>query len=211
MSDLLLKVSSRKLTKASELNALRQEHQVPGVIYGFGKENHNIAVEYNPLVKMIKTAGTSRVITLQLEGKDIEVILKSYQQDPVKDTITHVDFMILDPKKSFITTVPLEFTGSSAAVREQGGKLEIKKQSIKVRCLLADLPAKVEVDLSSLAQIGSDIKVADLPIDKKVKVLDGPTEPVIDVIIPKKEDVSKTAAPTEAAPTEAATPEEKSE
>lgn len=195
MSELLLNVSSRELTKASELHDLRDQHQVPGVIYGFGKDNQNISVDYNPLIKVIKTAGTSQVITLDLAGKKIEVILKAYQQDPVNDRVTHVDFMILDPKQTFVTTVPLVFTGSSSAVRELGGKLEIKKQSIKVRCLPVDLPTSIEVDLNSLAKIGSDIKVANLPVSDKVKVLDGPTEPVVDVIIPKKEEI-KTAAPT---------------
>lgn len=210
MSELLLNVSARQLTKASELNTLRQNNQVPGVIYGSEQANQNIAVEYNPLIKIMKAAGTSRVITLKLDNKDIDVIVRSYQQDPVSDRVTHVDFLAIDPKKHFTTIVPLEFIGSSSAVRELGGKLEIKKNTIKVRTLMADLPEKVVVDLSSLAKIGNDIKVANLPISDKVQVLDGATEPVVNVIIPKKEDTSTTASAAPAA-TEAAAPAEKSE
>lgn len=188
MSDFLLTVNKRSIGKASQKTALRQNKQLPGVIYGPKSESISISLDYAAALKVITQAGFSQVIQLNMDGKNIPVILRDYQRHPVSEKLLHVDFLIIDAKQPVVTTVPLVFTGSSRAVREQGGKLEIKRNDIKVKCLPGDLPAKVEVDLNSLAEIGSGIKVEDLPISNKVKVLLSAKDMVVDVIIPKKEE-----------------------
>lgn len=198
MSELKLTVKSRAKAKASFLTGLRSNSQVPGVIYGLAEESQMISADYNSLVKVINEAGTSRVINLDVDGQNIPVILREIQKNPVSDRLSHVDFLAVSDKKLVTTIVPLKFTGTSKAVREQGGKLEIKKQLVKVRCLPQDLPAVIEVNLNELVNIGSDIKVDHLPVDKKVKILDGANDPVVDVVVPKKEVLS----PAESAATE---------
>lgn len=202
MSELKLTVKSRAKAKASFLTGLRSNSQVPGVIYGLAGESQMISADYNSLVKVINEAGTSRIINLDVDGKNIPVILREVQKNPVSDRLSHVDFLAVSDKKLITTIVPLKFTGTSKAVREQGGKLEIKKQLVRVRCLPQDLPAVIEVNLSELVNIGSDIKVDHLPVDKKVKIIDGANDPVVDVVVPKKEVLS----PVESAAVEGATP-----
>ncbi|MFA5127342.1 MAG: 50S ribosomal protein L25 [Patescibacteria group bacterium] len=218
MSDFLLTVNHRSIGQGSQKTALRQSKQLLGVIYGLKSESISISTDYNAAVKVINQAGFSQVIKLSLDGKDIPVILRDYQRDPVSEKLLHVDFLMVDAKHLVTTTVPLVFVGNSRAVREQGGKLEIKRNIIKVRCLASDLPAKIEVDLNSLAEIGSGIKVGDLAVSDKVEILLPANDMIVDVIIPKKEEPVAAAAPAEgegaapaegeAAPiTEGATPE----
>ena len=57
---------------------------------------------------------------------NIKTIVREYQQDPVTDKLTHVDFMAINAKKKLNTKVPLELIGESKVVREQGGQLNKK-------------------------------------------------------------------------------------
>ncbi len=195
MSDFLLTANHRSIGQASQKTNLRQNKQLPGVIYGPKSESISISVDYAAALKIITQAGFSQVIELKLDGKNIPVILRDYQRHPVSEKLLHVDFLMIDAKHPVTTIVPLVFTGNSKAVREQGGKLEIKRNNLKVKCLPGDLPAKIEVDLNSLAEIGSGIKVNDLPVSDKVEILLPANDLVVDVIIPKKEEVISTTAP----------------
>ncbi len=215
MSEMKLTVKARSKGKASLLSFIRNNSGVPGAVYGLKKESVLFSADYNTLVKVLNTAGTSQIIDLDLDGQTIPVIVRDFQKDPVSDRLIHVDFLAVDDKETFTTIVPLKFSGTSKAVREQGGKLEIKRQSVKVRCLPKDLPAFIEVNLSELANIGNDITVEHLVVAKEVKILDNPFDKVVDVVVPRKEVVATSAA-SAAAPAEgektaapAAAPEKK--
>lgn len=215
MSEMKLTVKARAKGKASLLSSIRNNSGVPGAVYGLKKESVLFSADYNTVVKVMNTAGTSQVIDLDLDGQTIPVIVRDFQKDPVSDKLIHVDFLAVDEKETFTTIVPLKFSGTSKAVREQGGKVEIKRQSVKVRCLPKDLPAFIEVNLSELADIGNDITVEHLSVSKEVKILDNPFDKVVDVVVPRKEVIAPTAvvaAPDEAdkaAVTPAASPEKK--
>jgi large subunit ribosomal protein L25 len=211
MSEMKLTVKARAKGKASLLSSIRNNSGVPGAVYGLKKESVLFSADYNTLVKVINTAGTSQIVDLDLDGQIISGIIREFQKDPVSDKLIHVDFLAVDEKVPFTTIVPLKFSGTSKAVREQGGKLEIKRQSVKVSCLPKDLPAFIEVNLSELASIGSDITVEHLPVSKEVKILDNKFDKVVDVVVPRKEvalesTVAAAATPAAEADKAAATP-----
>ena len=184
-----LEIKERKKGLQSELTTLRKSTKVPGIIYGKNKENIAIIMDYNPLLKILITAAYSNIITLKLGKKEYQVIVREYQQDPVTDKIIHVDFMIIDDKVKLITTVPLSFTGLSPAVKEKGAKLDIRNESVKVKCLPQDLPSKIVVDVSVLKEIGKGLVIKDLAISEQVEILNNPQDPVINTSIPKKLEI----------------------
>ena len=186
MSEFSLEVQNRQPDKQSQLTEIRQNSKVPGVIYGLQKDAQSIVVEYNLLLNILKEAGTSNVITLKLADKEIRVIVREYQQHPVTDKLTHIDFWEVDDKKLITTVVPLIFVGVSKAVKEQGCKLEIKNDKVKVQCLPNNLPAKLEIKLESLDKIGKTILIKDIPVASEVTILNNANDPVVSVAIPKK-------------------------
>ncbi len=188
-----LKVSQRKKGAHSELTALRTGLKVPGIIYGNKKENVAIVMDYNPLLKILTNAGYSNIITLELDKKEYKVIVREYQQDPVSDKLIHVDFMIIDEKVKLHTIVPLLFEGISPAVKEKGGKLDIRNETVKVKCYPQDLPSNIIVDISLLKELGKGLLIKDLVISEKVEILNNPNDPVVNTSIPKK-IIIKTAA-----------------
>ncbi|MDD5750008.1 MAG: 50S ribosomal protein L25 [Patescibacteria group bacterium] len=199
MSEFVLEVQDRPAaSQNSVLTDLRAEDRVPGVIYGYGREPLSISAAYNPLFNVLKGAGLSNIVTLNLGGKEIKVIVKEYQKDPISDRIVHVDFLALNDKRKVSTDVPLEFVGVSSAVREQGGKLNIKNEKVRIQCLPADLPAKISIDLSQLTELGQKVRIADLPVGAGVTILNNPNDPVLDVNLPKKmAAIETTTASTE--------------
>lgn len=215
MSEFSLKAITRKNESHSQLTDVRTASQVPGVIYGNNFENQNIAVDYNELLKVLIQAGTSHLINLEVDGKATRVLARIWQQDPVTDRLTHVDFWAIDEKSPVTTTVPLTFIGVSKAVKEQGGKLNIKNDKVKVKCLPKDLPSVLEIDLALLDEMGKTILVKDIPVSKDVKILTNATDPVVSVSLPKKmrgldaTAVTATATATTPAVAEKKTPEKK--
>lgn len=215
MSEFSLKAITRKNESQSQLTAVRAASQVPGVIYGNNFENQNVAVDYNELLKILIKAGTSHLILLDVDGKETRVLARSWQQDPVTDRLTHIDFWAIDEKSPVTTTVPLTFIGVSKAVKEQGGRLETKNDKVKVKCLPKDLPSVLEIDLALLDEMGKTILVKDIPVSKDVKILTNATDPVVSVALPKKmrgpeTTVAATAVATETpAATDKKAPEKK--
>ncbi|MBP9802204.1 50S ribosomal protein L25 [Patescibacteria group bacterium] len=205
----VLEAKTREIGKASLLNELRKNSRVPAIVYGFANDSQAISVDYNAVLKILKEAGTSHVVTLQIDGQEKQVIVKSFDQDPVTDKITHVDLMLMVADRPVTTVVPLAFVGVSKAVKELGAKLETKNQQVTVKCLPADLPASLEIDLNTLTTLGQTILVKDIPVSEKVSILNNPNDPVISVKMPKRARVE--AAAVVAAPVEEKKPEAKSD
>jgi len=189
MAEFILEANERQVGKQSELNNIRNNSRVPGVIYGFSQEPIVVDFDYLKLLNTVKSAGTSNIITIKAGSKNIKTIVRAYQQDPVSDRLTHIDLMAVDEKKELTTKVPLEFVGQSRAVREQGGKLNTKTLEVNVRCLPSDLPASIKVDVSVLENLGQKLTIKDLEVSDKVTVMEDPNNPVADVTVPKKLEI----------------------
>lgn len=141
-----------------DAKALRDQGQVPCVLYGLGNQIHfsvkDISIEklvYNPDVFQIE---------LDIDGTKASAVIQDLQQDPVTDKIKHVDFLQLDPKKPVKLGLPVRITGSSRGVMA-GGKLMQVFRRLKVVALPGDLPEAITIDITKL-RIGQSIRVADL-------------------------------------------------
>ena len=197
MSEFVLEAKERKTS--DNLHNLRTQGRVPGTVYGAKVKALNIDVEYNALLKILTTAGTSNIVTIKAGDKNVKAIVREYQQDPVTDKLTHVDFLVVDDKHFLTTVVPLEFVGESRLVKEQGAKLNFKNEKVNVKCLPGDLPATIKVDVSVLQDMGQTISISQLEVSDKVEILNNPNDPVVNVTMPKK---IKIETPVEEAPAE---------
>ena len=184
-----LKVEKREVGKHSLLTKTRTEAKVPGIIYGYKQDGLSIEIDYNALLNILKQAGKSNIISLDLDGKEVKAIVRDYQQHPVTDKLIHIDFMAVKDDKELTTVVPLEFVGVSKAVRELGAKLDIKNNKVNVQCLPGDLPSKIDVDISILEDVGTIVTINQLDTGDKVKILNNPNDPVIGTVMPRKLEI----------------------
>ena len=123
--DFTLNAKVRELTgKGASRRLRRLANEVPGIIYGDDKTPQNISINQFDLVRhLANEAFYSQVISLSVNGKAEDVILKDLQRHPSKVQILHADFLRVSKTKKFNTKVPLHFINEEKAkgVKMQGG------------------------------------------------------------------------------------------
>ncbi|MFZ2193341.1 MAG: 50S ribosomal protein L25 [Candidatus Moraniibacteriota bacterium] len=188
MEKILLEATSRDIL-GRKTNKGRREGLVPAVVYGRGIASKNIWVKLIDFKRLVKKSGESTVIDLEIDKKDERnVLIYETQKDPLRDTYRHIDFFQVNMKEEIETEVELEYVGESEAVKAAGGVLVKSLDMVEVKCLPADLPSSIEVDISVLKTFEDRICVKDLKISAKVKVEIDPETVVALVAPPRSED-----------------------
>ena len=179
---------------AQNVTKLREEGTLPAVVYGAGRETVSISVPFRDFMKVRKEAGESGVVSLDLPGGMVSVLIQEITDDPVKSIPQHVDFLVIDVTKPITVHVPLEFTGVSPAVKGALGTLVKQLHEIEVRGLSKDLPHSIIVDISTLDILDSHISVGDLTLPNGVTTSAKPTD-IVASIAAVKEEKEEVAAP----------------
>jgi large subunit ribosomal protein L25 len=146
---------------------IRKAGNVPCVIYGKEKNIHFYTHELN--FKNLVYTPDAHLVKLIIEDKEYQAVLKDMQFHPVKDNILHADFVEIHDKKPVIINIPIKVTGDSVGVIA-GGKLSIKRRTLKVKGLAPDLPEALHIDITNL-KIHEGVKVGELSYDK-IELLD---------------------------------------
>jgi large subunit ribosomal protein L25 len=156
---------------------LRSEGQIPAVIYG-GKEPVHFsapAMAFRPLVYTAQF----QLADIAVEGKTYQTIVKDLQFDVVTYDLTHVDFLELVEDKKVIANLPLKFTGQAQGVKD-GGKLELKMKSLRVRTYPRNLKEFIEVNIDNL-QLHDNMRVQDV-VAPEMEILNSPRIPIASVV-----------------------------
>lgn len=198
-----LQVQKREIF-GKKIKSLRQQGFIPAELYGHGFENLHLSVSAKEFARVFKEAGESAIIKLVLteagglkvknkKGKEeeINVLVHDFQKNPLTDEISHIDFYRVRMDEKIRASIPLEFIGEAPAVEEKSGILVKAMQLIEVEALPSDLPHHLEVDLSSLSDVGMGIYVKDLRVDKKAKILVDPETVVATITEAAKEEVEE--------------------
>ena len=171
MTKINLSSKTREVT-GNKVKKYRKEGLIPAVIYGHKVEPKNLWVKLLDFERVYKKAGESTIIELEIEGKGkVNVLIHDIQNNPVSDNLAHIDFFQVRMDEKIEADIQLEFVGEAPAVKELGGILLKNISEIKVSCLPADLPSKIEIDISVLKTFEDHIKVKDLKLSEKVKIL----------------------------------------
>jgi len=166
----------------------REQGLIPAVVYGKGIENQPIWVTDLDFRRLIKKSGESTMISLSIDGKNNRnVIIYDTQEDPIKNRFLHIDFFQVRMDEEIETEVELVFVGESPAVKEQGGVLIKNVDNVTVKCLPADLPGEIEVDISVLKTFENYIYIKDLKISDKVEI-DLEPETVVALVSPPRSE-----------------------
>lgn len=170
---------------------------MPGVVYGRGVKNMNVAVGITVLAKTLKEAGESTLLELSLEGNGSKhVLIHDLQRDPVKNFPIHVDFLEVRLDQKIKANVYLEFMGESPAIKELGGVLVKNVHELEVEALPQDLPHNIEVDISAIKTFEDHITVGDVKVGSRVKII-SPVETIVVSVIPPRSEAELEALKTE--------------
>jgi large subunit ribosomal protein L25 len=205
MKTIEIKGSFRTELGKKSSKQLRKTGNVPCVIYGKEKNIHFHAHE-NSFKNLVYTP-EAHLVKLSIEDKEYKAVLKDMQFHPVNDKILHADFIEIFDNKPVVINIPVKVTGDSEGVIA-GGKLSIKRRTLKVKGLADDLPESLPIDITEL-KIHEGIKVGELSYDK-IELLDPKKSMVLTIATSRvaqktDEEVLAETAAEEAAAAAAAT------
>ena len=167
MKTIEIKGSFRTELGKKSSKQLRKIGNVPCVIYGKDKNIHFHAHEL--AFKNLIYTPEAHLVDLNIENEMHKAVLKDVQYHPVSDKILHADFIEVFEDKPVTINIPIKVSGDSVGVIA-GGKLTIKKRSLKVKGLPNDLPENLPIDITNL-KIHESVKVGDISFDK-IELLD---------------------------------------
>lgn len=180
----------------------RRSGRVPGVVYGGGGPVIPVSIDPEGIHEVLHSeSGQNAIFTLQIRGKaPSRAMIRDWQSEPIRGGLLHVDLVRIALDTKLKLKVPVHVTGEPQGVKIQGGIFEFMLREVEVECLPDDIPEGITVDVSPLT-LGQSLRVADLPIGPKVKLLTDPHRVVAHVVTLKAEE-EKPAEVAEAAPAE---------
>jgi large subunit ribosomal protein L25 len=185
MADNKLVADKREGTGKGVARKLRAAGRVPAVLYGVGVESTALSVDAKDLFHLLHTgAGTNVLVDLDVDGKAHLALPRDVQRDHIRARYVHVDFLAVRADAKITLSVPVRVIGESPGVK-LGGVLEHHLWELQVECLPTDVPDAIDADISTLDEIGTSLKVADLPVPEGVTVLTSPDESVVAVQQPQ--------------------------
>src|SRR5437762_118046 len=189
MATASLGATPRTDTGKGAARKLRAAGQVPGIIYGHGREPQALTVnarDFDRLAERVRI--TSTVIELALDGRTARTLIRELQRDPIRRSVLHIDFQELVAGEKVNVSVPLRFIGTAEGVKSAGGILEEVIHTLDVRVDPSNIPDHIDVDVTPLT-IGHGLHVRDLKLPVGIEVLDDPDNTVCTVTPPKAEEV----------------------
>jgi len=150
---------------------LRDKGLIPGVLYGSKTKNMGIETDSKDFDKIYREAGESSLISLEVEGKKLPVLIHEVQKDPVTDRFIHIDFFQPALDVEIVAKVPLVYEGLPPAVKDLGGTFIKNLSELEVKALPQNLPHEIKVDIAGLKTFEDNILVKDLKLPDGVKVL----------------------------------------
>jgi large subunit ribosomal protein L25 len=194
-----LEVKERtKLGKRSK--SLRASGIIPAIVYGRGMNAVPIEVDEKVFKKFLNShAGRKAVINMKIGDSLLPVIMHEIQKDILSNKLLHIDFHRVSMDEAIRTKVAIALIGESEGVKSDGGILVHPMREIEIKALPADIPDKIEIDISNL-KIGDAIHVSNLKPIKGVEYLSPAQEIIVTVSSPTKEEEVAAPAAAEAVP-----------
>jgi large subunit ribosomal protein L25 len=152
---------------------LRNEGLAPAVIYGGEVAPQSVAFKDNELLKAVSTPGfLTGLVEVSVEGKTEQVLVKALQRHPATGAVIHMDLQRVQADKMITTRVPLSFINAakSEGVSKQGGRLTIESKLAEVRCLPANLPEALIIDVID-AQLDQIFHLSDVTLPEGVELI----------------------------------------
>lgn len=214
-----LEAEIRSTKTKADLNKLRANGSVPGVLYGDIEKNISLSVKKNTLDHFLKTTNfKSKVINISLDGKEYQVLPRDIEFDKISNQPIHVDFQKLSANTKVIVWIPVKFLNEDTCPGlKMGGVLNIVRRKVELDCPADKIPSELIVDLAK-REIGESIHISAIELpdgvtptikdrDFTIATVAAPTvvkepEPAADAAAAGEESASDTATTGDEKPAE---------
>ena len=165
----LIQATIRTTQTRGQVNTLRKNGEVPGIIYGGESANEKISLIKKDVKNLIdKENFLSNVISINIDGKDQQVLPRDIAFDAVSDEPIHIDFLRIVKDAKIILEIPVKFINHELSPGlKKGGVLNIVRRKVELRCPTENIPRELTVDLNGL-DIGSSIKISSINLPENI-------------------------------------------
>jgi len=147
---------------------LRREGRIPAVVYGLSADPVSVSVDYSEArVALTGDAGLNALLNLDIDGDKQLCLVKDVQHHVVRDEVSHIDFIRVDPDAEMELEVPIVLTGEAREVMNENGMVDQALFAILISTKPTSIPNEIEVDISEM-EIGDTIRVEDLVLPEGV-------------------------------------------
>ena len=171
-TNFVINARSREDTgKGASRRLRRQSGEVPAIIYGGKKHAEKISILHKDITKALENEAVySSIISLSVDGKAEDTIIKDIQRHPAKQVILHLDFLRVSKTTKLQTRVPLNFLNEDicVGVKMGVGLIAHTMTDIEVSCLPKDLPESIDVDMEQI-DIGQIVHLSDIKMPSGVE------------------------------------------
>ena len=195
MEKVVLKATKRDVI-GKKVGALRRQGKLPAVLYGHRIETTAIMLDAHEGSQTLSHLTSSSLVTIDLDGKEYLALVREKQRDFIKNRLVHLDFQVVSLTEKMRAKVGIELAGTAPAVKDFNAVIHTGLTEIEVECLPEDLPERIVVDISGLAELGDGVRVRDVVLSDKVEIL-GDLEEIIAVATAHKKEEIIEEAPVE--------------
>ncbi len=132
-------------------------------------------------------SGFNTLFNLDVGGDTVLVVAREVQRHPVRNEITHLDFIKVSLDIEIEAEVNLEFVGLPLAVSQDGAVLDTIETSVQLMALPTAIPTSIQLDVSEL-ELGQTLHVSDLPVIEGVTYVADPDHTLVTVLAPRVEE-----------------------
>ncbi|SDS90706.1 LSU ribosomal protein L25P [Halopseudomonas xinjiangensis] len=168
----LTAIARDDLGKGASRRLRRNADMVPAIVYGGEKAPQSVSLEARELNKALENeAFYSHIISLSVDGKKEDVLLKALQRHPSKPRVMHADFLRVVAGHQVTVQVPLHFMNQEicVGVKQGGGIISHTMTEVEIACLPKDLPEFIEVDMAKVG-LNDIVHLSDLKLPKGVTI-----------------------------------------
>ena len=165
----ILKATKRTSASTGQINKLRSEGFIPGVLYGGEKNNLNISLKKLHLQNIINTETfMSKVYDLNIDGNSEKALARDVAYDPVSDEPIHIDFMRITKGSRLTLEIPVKFINSDKSPGlKKGAVLNIVRRKVELKCPAENIPDEIVVDLEG-TEINKSLKISSVKLPENV-------------------------------------------
>lgn len=172
MEKIRIAAETRTEQGTGAVRRLRRTGMIPGSVMKMNKGGTQLIKlpRHEFMMAVRGKTGKQLLVTLDMNGNDVPVLLREIQNDVLKGTPIHIDFSEVSLTEKVRVTVPVQLVGESVGVKIGGGILEQVLRTVDIDCLPEDIPEMFKIDVSSLG-LDQTMFIRDLDLDKKYTVV----------------------------------------
>ncbi|CAO5682585.1 MAG: 50S ribosomal protein L25 [Holosporales bacterium] len=182
-------VTLRQKTGTGAARAVRRQDMVPGIVYGNKQEPVMISMSSKDIALEYTTKRFfSTLYNLDVEGNNVDVLVKDIQLHPVTDRALHIDFIRVDKNSLITVAIPVRYINEDKSpALKRGGLLNIVIHELDVKCPPQSIPHEIIVDLNGI-EGNKSIHLDEIHLEDGVKAAHPNRDSVLATIVVGKGD-----------------------